>query len=158
MDNILSIAAIFLSVLSLLVSIYVVWKDHGRLKIYAHPFKHPDTDEYSYTSINVVNTGIRVVLMKYFVAVYFDGSIARSCLNSNCKAIVLTEGQDFKYKLGKFDGPMVNMCDENQNEDSEIKNCLFEDTMGKKWKVKGAKSALRSVQMSKYKFGIRTHY
>ena len=158
MDNILSIAAIFLSVLSLLVSIYVAWKDHGRLKIYAHPIKHPDTDEYSYTSINVVNTGRRVVLMKYFVAVYFDGSIARCCLNSNCEAIVLTEGQDFKYKLGKFDGPMVNICEENQNEDSEIKNCFFEDTMGKKWEVKGAKSALRSVRMSKHKFGIRTHY
>ncbi|RZQ19024.1 hypothetical protein D8T36_22315 [Vibrio vulnificus] len=158
MDNILSIAAIILSILSLLLSVYVTWKDRGRLKIYAHPVKHPDTDEYSFTSINVVNTGRRVVLMKYFVGEYFDGSTARYCLNSTCEVVVLTEGQDFKYKLGKFDGPMVNMRDENQHEDSEIKNCLFEDTMGKKWKVKGAKSALKTVRMSSHKFGIRTHY
>lgn len=158
MEHILEIAAILLSVLSLMLSMYVVWKDHGRLKIYAHPIKHPDTNEYSYTSINVVNTGRRVVLMKYFVAEYFDGSTARYCLNSSCEPVVLTEGQDFKYKLGKFDGQMVNACDEEQQNDSEIKNCLFEDTMGKKWKVKGAKSALRTVRISKHRFGIRTHY
>ncbi|KCV73520.1 hypothetical protein Y011_24575 [Vibrio parahaemolyticus VP49] len=102
MDNILSIAAIILSILSLLLSVYVTWKDRGRLKIYAHPVKHPDTDEYSFISINVVNTGRRVVLMKYFVGEYFDGSTARYCLNSTCEAVVLTEGQDFKYKLGSL--------------------------------------------------------
>ena len=157
MNEFLSITAIFLSVFSLGISIYAIWKDHGRLKICAHPVKHPDTNEYSFISISVVNTGRRIVLMKYFVAEYFNGSTARYSLNSTGETIVLTEGQDFNYKLGKFDGPMLYIHDQNQNEDSEIKNCFFEDTTGKKWKVKEAESALRVVRMSNHTLGVRTH-
>jgi hypothetical protein len=158
MEVIVSIFAVVVAILSLFVSLYVVWKDNGRLKIGICSRKHYESDEYSYVHVEVVNCGQRSLSLKFIVGEYLDGSTTKFYLNPACEIVTLAESESYEYKLGKFDGPMAKFKDEDNDKDSELKSLAFEDTKGKTWKVKGSESAIAKVRASKHPFGVRTHY
>ncbi|UQV23431.1 hypothetical protein [Vibrio sp. J383] len=158
MESNLTIIGSVVAVLSLFVSLYVVWKSNGRLKTHICSRKHYESDEYSYVHVEVVNCGQRNLSLKFIVGEYFDGSISKFYLNPALEIVTLAESESYEYKLGKFDGPMAKFRDENNHNDSELKSLAFEDTNGKNWKIAGSESAIAKVRVSKHPLGMRTHY
>ena len=154
MNIYLPIIAIIISVISLSVSIFLAWRDRARLKTSCNAYTHPDTGEYSYIKIMAVNCGRRPITLRYIWGKYLNNN--EGGYELPLKKTLLNEGDFFEKSIGKFDGMMM-FIDDNSEAYEELIELFFEDTKGKKYKIKNSKEMILKVINSKQPFGPRTH-
>lgn len=154
MNQYLPIIAIVISIISLSVSIFLAWRDRGRLKASCVAYRHPETGEYSYLRVKAVNLGRRPVALRYLWGKY-EGNI-QSGYELSLKKSLLNEGEFYEESIGKFDGMMMYTGD-NCEIIGELIELFFEDTKGKKYKVKKSKEMVSKLWESKQPLGPKTH-
>ena len=152
MNEFIPYIALFVSIISISISIYVAHRDRAKLKASCRAIRHYETDEYAYLDIKIANHGRRPAILRYLWGVYDNGSVAGEQIDGN---VVLSEGLFYESKIGKYDGMMIH-----QDSDGGIYNLVslyFEDSVGKKYKVKRSKIEIAKLWASKHKLGVRTH-
>lgn len=115
-----------------------------------HTHTHEHTGEYSSIRINVTNAGRRPVTLRFLSGVYADHSRGRQRLSES--GVKLQEGEFYEMEFGKFDGIMVY-----GDEMSPLVDILFEDSAGKRHKIKDSRTNVQIVSQSKHPFGVKTH-
>jgi len=155
METTLSIFAIVISLISLGVSVFVVFRDRAKLKAECKVFKHDETDEYSHLYVKAVNEGRRPITLLYLMGIYSENEKSGYLLeNGGAK---LEEGDFREERIGKFDGMMIHTGRFGEK-DCQLENLYFEDTAGNQYPVNGAKECISKLWGSKHPLGIRTHH
>lgn len=148
--TVIAIIALAVSTASLGLSSYLAWRDRSRLQAKSFLRAHERTGEYSSISITVTNAGRRPLTLRFLSGVYSDGSQGGQRLSEG--GVKLEEGEFYELEFGKFDGIMVNGAAMAQ-----LVAVFFEDSTGKRHKIKDSRKNVALVRQSKHPFGVRTH-
>lgn len=146
--------ALAISVVSLLLSVYVALRDRGRLRARCRAYRHPETGEYAFLQVSVVNVGRRPIILRYLYGRYEGGRVAGVAVDG--EPLTLSEGAHYETKIGKFDGMMV-YTDEYDGVYANLVRLFVEDSTGNRYRVRGSKKQVQLLWGSKHKLGIRTH-
>lgn len=148
--TVISIVALVVLMASLCLSSYLAWRDRSRLQAKSFARAHERTGEYSSVFITVTNAGRRPLTLRLLSGIYADGSQGGHCLSEG--SVKLQESEPHELEFGKFDGIMVN-----GDAMSQLVDVSFEDSTGKKHKIKGSRKNVALIRRSKHPFGVRTH-
>jgi hypothetical protein len=148
--TVIAIIALVVSIASLGLSFYLVWRDRSRLQAESFARAHERTGEYSSVFITVTNAGRRQLTLCFLSGVYADGGQGSQRLSEG--GVKLQEGDFYELEFGKFDGIMVN-----GDAMSELVDVFVEDSAGKRHKIKGSRKNVALVRQSKHPLGVRTH-
>ena len=147
-------AALLISILSLILSLYAVSKDRSRLKTESHAYRSQQTGEFSSMYIKAVNSGRRPVIITLVQGVYEGSHQSNVYTDYENKGIILNEGEFFEYRFGKYDGIME--CDpEEQGDFFNLEDLFLVDSTGKKYHVKDAKKNIQLIKSSKHPLGVK---
>jgi len=154
MNQYLPMIAILISIFSLSVSIFLAWRDRGRLKASCIAYTHQDTGEYSYLRVKAVNLGRRPIALRYLWGNYEGNN--QSGYELSLQKSLLNESEFYEESIGKFDGMMM-FTGEHGELNEELIDLFFEDTKGKKYKVKKSKEMVSKLWGSIQPLGPKTH-
>lgn len=131
----LSIAAFFVSSLSLAFSLYVGLRDRSALIVRSG--LSVDTQQ-PYILVTATNHGRRPVLLHYLSSTYEDGNHGQIKLRAKNKPILLNEGESHEIVLAGSHPMLVS-----KKSKSKAVNLWVYDSLNKKYEVRNAKSHLR---------------
>jgi len=133
----LSIFAILISCISLVWTIYVGYRDRGNIKATSKiSYSGPDS-KYFHLQVKAVNYGRRAVILSMFGVDYSDGSWGGSYIEE--KEGRLAENEKYEITIRAGDSNTMSP-------DGEIAvDFWFEDTLGRRYKVKNAKENLKKL-------------
>ena len=139
----LSIGAIIIACISLFWSIYLGHRDRGNIKatskicytdIASYSEKPPT--RYSYLEIKAVNCGRRPVILSMLGTDYSDGSWGDTLIEK--EGGHLGENEEYKKTVNAGDSDMIS------SKGKITVDFWFEDTLGRRYKVKNAKENLKN--------------
>ena len=140
----LSILAILISCISLIWSIYVGCRDSGNIKATSEIYYFDMTGysekpsvEIPYLKIKAVNCGRRPVILSMFGADYSNGSWGGSYIEKEVGHLAENEKYEKTFNAGDSD----TMSPDGE----EAVDFWFEDTLGRRYKVKNAKENLKKL-------------
>ncbi len=136
--TIVAIAALFISVLSLCLSAYSVLRDRSRLKATSIQYK------WGPLRIRAVNRGRRPVILTMLRGEYNGGYKSGTYLGDKNEGIRLNERERYEINL---DGAhhIVLTTHPESHEPLFAKNLWFEDTTGRRYRIKRIKRHLRKI-------------
>lgn len=147
-------AALLVSILSLILSIYVVSRDRSRLKTESQAYINEETGEFSIINLKAVNTGRRPIILTAVQGVYEGKHRASSFIDYEDKGHPLNENEIYEYRLRKFDG--MTVCDpDDSGTYYDLRDLYFIDSTGRRYHIKGAKKNVKLLKESKHPFGVR---
>jgi len=133
----LSIGAIIIASISLFWSIYLGYRDRGNIKATSKiSYDGPDS-KYFHLQVKTVNYGRRPVILSMFGADYSDGTRGGTYIEKESGR--LTENE--KYEITIRAGDSDTMSPDGE----EAIDFWFEDTLGRRYKVKNAKENLKKL-------------
>ena len=133
----LSLIAIIIACISLFWSIYLGYRDRGNIKAISKiSYNGPDS-KYFHLQVKVVNCGRRPVILSMFGADYSDGTRGGTYIEKESGR--LTENE--KYEITIRAGDSDTMSPDGE----EAVDFWFEDTLGRRYKVKNAKENLKKL-------------
>lgn len=133
----LSIFAILISCISLVWTIYVGYRDRGNIKATSKiSYSGPDS-KYFHLQVKAVNYGRRAVILSMFGVDYSDGSWGGSYIEKKDSRLAENEKYEITIRVGDSN---------TMSPDGEIAvDFWFEDTLGRRYKVKNAKENLKKL-------------
>jgi hypothetical protein len=140
----LSILAILISCISLIWSIYVGYRDRGNIKATSE-ISYIEITSYSEKpskiipnlKIKAVNCGRRPVILSMLGSIYSDGSWGGSYIEKEVGR--LAENEKYEKTFSTGDSDIMSPDGE------EVVDFWFEDTLGRRYKVKNAKENLKKL-------------
>jgi hypothetical protein len=132
----LSIAALVISVASVSFSIYFGVRDRSRLKAKSQFYTAWEQSEARMV-VRAVNRGRRPIILTMLGGYYEDGSWQGTHLGEHPVGLRLAENERFEETIGSEHHILYNI------HESRITDLWFEDTLGRRYKVKGAKKHLK---------------
>ena len=133
----LSISAIIIACISLAWSIYLGYRDRGNIKATSKIYYSGPDSKYFHLQVKAVNCGRRPVILSMFGKDYSDGSWGGSYIEE--KEGRLAENE--KYEITIRAGDSHTMSPDGE----EAVDFWFEDTLGRRYKVKNAKENLKKL-------------
>ncbi len=133
----LSVCAILISIISLAWTIHVGLRDRGKLKTCSQLYRKPDSTDFAYMKVKAVNQGRRPIILTMigsdfpgdsWSATYFEGGPIR-----------LGENESFEKTVEAGDNRTWS------DEGEKAIDLWFEDTLGRRYRVKSAKKNLRKL-------------
>lgn len=133
----LSISAIIIAFISLFWSIYLGYRDRGNIKATSEiSYNGPDS-KYFHLQVKAVNCGRRPVILSMFGKDYSDGSWGGSYIEEKEGRLAENEKYEITIRAGDSD----TMSPDGE----EAVDFWFEDTLGRRYKVKNAKENLKKL-------------
>jgi len=133
----LSISAIIIAFISLFWSIYLGYRDRGSIKATSKiSYSGPDS-KYFHLQVKAVNCGRRPVILSMFGKDYSDGSWGGSYIEEKEGRLAENEKYEITIRAGDSD----TMSPDGE----EAVDFWFEDTLGRRYKVKNAKENLKKL-------------
>jgi len=140
----LSILAILISCISLIWSIYVGYRDRGNVKATSE-IDYIEITSYSEKpskiipnlKIKAVNCGRRPVILSMFGADYADGTCNKTYIEKRSGR--LSENEKYEITIVAGDSKIISP------ERGMATDCWFEDTLGRRYKVKNAEENLKKT-------------
>ncbi len=140
MSDIIAIIALFVSIISLIVTFVFNYRDRVNLKAECRYVEyHPDYDR-SRLEIKIVNHGRRAALLRLFAGDLRDGGWQGTYLGDKEKGLRLGEHDFYESKFYKEDIEAVS-----PDSESEYISLWFEDSLGIRHEVKGAADGIRKL-------------
>ena len=140
----LSTIAILISCISLAWSIYIGYRDRGNIKatskiyyIELASYSEKPSKKIPNLKIKAVNCGRRPVILSMFGADYSNGSWGRSYIEKEVGHLAENEIYEKTFNAGDSD----TMSPDGE----EAVDFWFEDTLGRRYKVKNAKENLKKL-------------
>jgi len=140
----LSIGAIIIACISLFWSIYLGYRDRGNIKatskiyyIDITSYSEKPSKKISNLKIKAVNCGRRPVILSMFGADYSDGSWGGSYIEKEVGHLAENEKYEKTIRAGD--------SDTMSTDGEEAVDFWFEDTLGRRYKVKNAKENLKKL-------------
>jgi hypothetical protein len=146
-DNIttgVALAAFVLSIFNSIHSFIVARRDRENLKTELHLFKAYERDGRKYPrsiTIKAVNSGRRALILTVLGADYDNGTQGGTMLN-HPNGITLNEKEQYSADFADVSNLLCNVDDDGESRCAD--NLWFEDTLGTKFYVKGAKKRLKA--------------
>ena len=134
----LAIAAFLVSLTSLAFSIYFGFLDRSRLKASSRYYP-PWEDSPAYITVSAVNHGRRPIILTWLGGYYKDGNWEATGLGKNKIGLRLGENERFEETIDSAHNILYNQTE------SRITDLWFEDTLGRRYKVKNAKKDLKLI-------------
>ncbi len=131
----LSIGAFIISLCSLAWSIHIGRRDRGKLRTTCKLYS--TESNYRHLEVKAVNQGRRTVILAMFGANFPDGSWNGTHLEK--PGIRVSENEAFTLSIKVGDHNILSP------EGEEAIDLWFEDTLGRRYKVKNAKDNLRKL-------------
>ena len=133
----LSISAIIIACISLFWSFYIGYRDRGNIKATSKiSYSGPDS-KYFHLQVKAVNCGRRPVILSMFGKDYSDGSWGGSYIEEKEGRLAENEKYEITIRAGDSD----TMSPDGE----EAVDFWFEDTLGRRYKVKNAKENLKKL-------------
>ena len=140
----LSISAIIIACISLFWSIYLGYRDRGNIKatskiyyIELASYSEKPSKKIPNLKIKAVNCGRRPVILSMFGKDYSDGSWGGSYIEEKEGRLAENEKYEITIRAGDSD----TMSPDGE----EAVDFWFEDTLGRRYKVKNAKENLKKI-------------
>ncbi|MBI2286988.1 MAG: hypothetical protein HYU79_06050 [Nitrosomonadales bacterium] len=141
LSDYLSSAALFVSVVSLGVSIFYSQKDQMRLKAESKYFSgHPDYDR-PHLNIRVINHGRRIAILRLFGGNTADGGWQGTVIGDQKRGLYLNEHEFYETKFYIEDIEATS-----PDSESEFVELWFEDSLGRRHKVKNSKKHIQHLK------------
>lgn len=138
--------ALGVSVLSFITSFYFGFRDRVRVRAIGKFYQgSPDYDR-AHLSIRIVNKGRRIAVLTMFGGDTADGGWQGENLGEKMTGLHLTEHQFYERKFYRED-----IVASAPDSDSEYVELWFEDSLGKRHKVKNSRNG---IQQLKQAYGI----
>jgi hypothetical protein len=134
-SNYISIAAILIALASFICSLYFGLRDRSRVKASCRLYN----DDRMLT-VQAVNHGRRPVVLIIFGGKYDSGQSSGTYLGEKSQGIRLGEHEKYEQELHSSH-PMVY----RPEHDTWIEDLWFEDTLGRRYRVKDAKRNLKRL-------------
>ncbi|HDY7997985.1 TPA: hypothetical protein ACGUON_004727 [Vibrio vulnificus] len=168
LESVVSWLAVFISVVSLLVSAYAIYRDRSRVKVFCKVVYDCSKDQSEnldnpppFLRIYAVNTGKRAIFLSVLcgyvsrrassswalkeVPVVFDKNGAPSVVSSGFVhdvAVRLDDGEIYEYRIRHDDYTKLYAID---HDGVLFKNYFLTDVLGKKYRVKGSKKGIEKL-------------
>jgi len=133
----LSIEAIIIACISLFWSIYLGYRDRGNIKATSKISYNGPNSKYFYLQIKAVNCSRRPVVLSMFGKDYSNGAWEGSYIEEKEGRLAENEKYEITIRAGDSD----TMSPDGE----EAVNFWFEDTLGRRYKVKNAKENLKKL-------------
>jgi hypothetical protein len=133
LSDIISAVALVVAVASLALSAFTLLQDRACLVTKSQHFPHREGYP-ARMSVSVVNAGRRPVILRMWGSHDADGHWAGTLLGKDAKGLRLAENERHEFVLLKEDLLQVT-----PDEDVELCDIWFEDTVGRRYVVKEAK-------------------
>jgi hypothetical protein len=133
----LSIFAILISCISLVWTIYVGYRDRGNIKATSKISYNGPNSKYFHLQVKAVNCGRRPVILSMFGKDYSDGAWGGSYIEEKEGRLAENEKYEITIRAGDSD----TMSPDGE----EAVDFWFEDTLGRRYKVKNAKENLKKL-------------
>ncbi len=134
----LAIAAFLVSLTSLGFSIYFGFLDRSRPKASSRYYL-PWEDRPAYITVSAVNHGRRPIILTWLGGYYKDGNWEATQLGNDRMGLRLGENERFEETIRSDHHILYNQTE------SRITDLWFEDTLGRRYKVKNAKKHLNLI-------------
>lgn len=136
--------ALAISILSFITSFYFGFRD--RVRVQATCKFYPTHPEYNraHLSIRIVNRGRRVAVLTMFGGDLFDRTWQGENLGEKGRGLHLTEHQFYERKFYSEDIVAVS-----PDSESEFVELWFEDSLGKRHKVKNSRKGIQQLKDAK---------
>ena len=152
LEIILSIAAILLATFSLILSIFVVFRDRSNLKAESKVFKHEESGEYYNLYLKATNEGRRPIVLVYLLGKYEEKKESYIYIDHKNNGKKLDECEFYENRIGKHDGEMCAF--ELTGDLYELVDLLFIDSSGHKYKIKDSKKNIKLLRESNHSLGM----
>jgi len=133
----LSIGAIIIACISLFWSIYLGYRDRDNIKATSKIYSNGPNSNIFYLQVKAVNYGRRLAILSMFGADYSDGSWGGSYIEKKVGRLAENEKYEITIRAGDSD----TMSPDGE----EAVDFWFEDTLGRRYKVKNAKENLKKL-------------
>jgi hypothetical protein len=135
-----SAIALVVALTSLGFSIYNIMRDRGRVRVVSHFFE-PSEYGHGHIAIEIVNAGRRTVILTFL---YFDDGTGHSVGNQ-------FEGGKPHLRLGEHEPHRVVLHQEDLDQETpddtvKAKTIWFEDTLGRRYKIKGIEKQIQQLR------------
>lgn len=135
-----SALALLVALTSLGYSIYNITRDRGRVRVVSH-FHEPSEYGQGHIAIEIVNAGRRAVILTYL---YYDEGTGHSIGRQ-------FEGGNPHLHLGEHEPHRVvveqeDLKQETPDETIKAKTIWFEDTLGRRYKIKGIEKQIQQLR------------
>ncbi len=137
---ILSVCAILVSLASLIWSIHTGLRDRGQLRTTATIYTSGD-DGINYLQLKAVNHGRRPVILTMLRKKWSNGTVSGEYLANN--GVRLGENEEYKKTFDIHDKNEVS----EDGEEREAMDLWFEDTLGRKYRIKDIENKLKNLNM-----------
>lgn len=131
-----SIAALSISLMSLLWTIHIGYRDRPQLiarsAISVDPRK-------PYIAVNITNHGRRPVVLRYLKSIHKDGTHEWTLIKKKGKLLRLQEGESYEITLSPTHPNLIS-----KRTGSPAVNLRVDDTLNQQYEVRNAKHHLRS--------------
>jgi len=134
--------ALVVSALSFGVSVFSSWRDRARLVTSSRFIAWWD-DNDAHVNVFVVNTGRRPLILRMWVGAESKDNWVGTYLGTEKSGLRLGEHERHEFKLKKQD-----LLEFTPDGDVSIQDLWFEDTLGRRHLVKGARENLAKLRAS----------
>lgn|SRR5690349_12700693 len=133
----IAVTALAISVTSLSLSAYVALRDRGRLRTKS-TFYAANEHRPALIRVEAVNVGRRPVLLRLFGGYYKNGSWSGTYIGNSTTGHRLAENEIFSEDIDDVHHMLFD-----HESGTNIVDLWFEDTLGRRYRVKGAKKHLQ---------------
>jgi len=138
----ISLLALCVSTASISLSWFFGFRDRANLRTSAILHSHNHGYQGTLIELEIVNHGRRPAILTYLVGEERDGGASAIVLGEKDRGIRLQEHE--KYKITVYSHDLV-IIDPEGNEHEYI-SYWFEDTLGRKYKVKGIRKLIEKMR------------
>ena len=137
----LSIAALIVSILSLVMSLYVTFLDRVKIRAYSNLYPPHEHNPHAWIEVKAVNHGRRTAILTMFGGDLKGGGWEATRLGEKGLGLRLAENEFYKIDLT----PDEVFFAGSEN-DQEYEDLWFEDSQGRRHRVKHARKHLGQMK------------